>query len=422
MMNRAVFLLVLGLWLGLSSCDTNLWLPLDSERQAPERQPLLRIYGSEGTLQALDLDTLAGGGYLLLAQVEEDVESEDEDREDDELRLLLVETDAWGQAAEAGAMRSLGSGDSLLAGIGFLRVGAQARWILAHRRTMQGERPYLLRSVDRRNWTPLPLHRGYQPGEDYRVQAAHCDTVDGRPGVLLVGHTTRLDSPKSSAPGGASDPHDLWLCRVDLDGSLAWERRYGFAEADEALAVYATTQGYLVLGQTQYPASEPGDQDIILVHVNQQGDLIDQRLVDNSLQDQVPVGLVPRGEEGWWLLANREPGTGNARIELYEVGADLGLKALEATARGEATDFLARDDQLYAWTTVNGAAESLALRAYTGGQWSQTWQYGYPGQVDRSARLLPNAYGGFTLLATLGWQNANNMMGLMVLPPDSLSP
>jgi len=83
--------------------------------------------------------------------------------------------------------------------------------------------------------------------------------VDGN-GVLVVGHTRSF---------GAGD-HEVLLIRLDVDGNIRWQKRYGGTGDDIAEAVTAVADGYVVAGRTK-SFGGGADTDILLFKVDTDG-------------------------------------------------------------------------------------------------------------------------------------------------------
>jgi hypothetical protein len=126
--------------------------------------------------------------------------------------------------------------------------------------------------------------------------------VDGN-GVLVVGHTRSF---------GAGD-HEILLIRLDVDGNIQWQKRYGGSGDDIAEAVSAVADGYLVAGRTK-SFGGGADTDILLFKVNTAGVLQWQRrtgfmdVYDSAsgvveVTGGLAVGGYTSGTNGDWLVA-----------------------------------------------------------------------------------------------------------------------
>lgn len=70
-------------------------------------------------------------------------------------------------------------------------------------------------------------------------------TSDG--GYILVGSSNSLDGDVSENLGG----DDIWLCKLDANGLLVWERSYGTSENEVGVSIQRTTDGSFVLAASQ---------------------------------------------------------------------------------------------------------------------------------------------------------------------------
>ena len=93
-------------------------------------------------------------------------------------------------------------------------------------------------------------------------------------GILMVGSSESNDFDVSNSRGS----YDFWAVRVDTSGNLLWEKSYGGSEIDIAYAATTTPDGgYLLAGDTRsvdQDISDPkGSADVWLVKINDQGTL-----------------------------------------------------------------------------------------------------------------------------------------------------
>ncbi|RKX69561.1 hypothetical protein DRP53_07855 [candidate division WOR-3 bacterium] len=98
-------------------------------------------------------------------------------------------------------------------------------------------------------------------------------TGDG--GFIIVGSTRSFGAGES----------DVYLIRVNADGSVVWARSYGGASSDSGLAVQQTSDGgYIVSGVTSSWGS--GGKDIYLIKTDPNGDTVWTKTYGGRLDDE----------------------------------------------------------------------------------------------------------------------------------------
>jgi hypothetical protein len=79
-------------------------------------------------------------------------------------------------------------------------------------------------------------------------------------------------------------PYDFWVLKLDGDGALEWERRFGGKETDWSNAITATADnGLVVVGHTE--SSGAGGADFWVLKLDAQGDLLWQRTFGGEKTD-----------------------------------------------------------------------------------------------------------------------------------------
>lgn len=115
--------------------------------------------------------------------------------------------------------------------------------------------------------------RRYFGGTNNDRAYATVQTDDG--GILMVGASESNDFDISDPKGS----YDFWAVRLDAQGSFLWEQSYGGSEIDIAYAVTKTPDGnYLIAGDTRSTDGDvtnfKGNADVWLVKINDQGTLL----------------------------------------------------------------------------------------------------------------------------------------------------
>ena len=125
----------------------------------------------------------------------------------------------------------------------------------------------------------------FVPGSAYSVK----QTTDG--GYIVAGYTTAF---------GAFDP-DVYVLKLNSDGSLAWEKTFGGNGYDAAYSIQQTTDGgYIVAGGTDL--FESGSSDAYVLKLNSDGGLAWEKTfggsdydVARSIQQTTDGGYIAAG-------------------------------------------------------------------------------------------------------------------------------
>ncbi|WP_299208031.1 hypothetical protein [uncultured Dokdonia sp.] len=94
-------------------------------------------------------------------------------------------------------------------------------------------------------------------------------------GILMIGASESNDFDISNAKGS----YDFWVVRIDASGNLLWERSYGGSEIDIAYAATKTPDGnYVIAGDTRSNDGDVtefnGNADVWVIKINDQGTLL----------------------------------------------------------------------------------------------------------------------------------------------------
>lgn len=147
-------------------------------------------------------------------------------------------------------------------------------------------------------------------GDKYEQAYAVTPLADG--GYLTVGVT--------NSKGAGSN--DIWVIKSSVSGTTEWEKTYGGAQWDIAKSVVeiseqvegASEKGYLVFGSTS--STDNGDSDFWLLKLNQQGNLLWQKKYGDASEDKGQV-ILSANDGGYYLLgnsSNESNGFGDALI------------------------------------------------------------------------------------------------------------
>ena len=122
-------------------------------------------------------------------------------------------------------------------------------------------------------------------------------TQDG--GFALLGYSDSSDGDATTNNGS----RDFWLIKTDAQGTLAWQKNYGFSGADEGIYLIETTDNHFLItgvldvtasggaGNAGRNAAEHAGGDYWAIKVDPSGNLIWSRYFGGSFTD-TPNGIV----------------------------------------------------------------------------------------------------------------------------------
>ncbi len=117
-------------------------------------------------------------------------------------------------------------------------------------------------------------------------------TTDG--GYIVAGYADSSDTGVG---------YDVWVLKLNADGTVAWERTYGGSSADQAFAVQQTADGgYIVAGYTD-SSFGAGSHDALVLKLNADGTVAWQKAYGGSSADQ--AFAVQQTADGGYIVAGR---------------------------------------------------------------------------------------------------------------------
>lgn len=105
-------------------------------------------------------------------------------------------------------------------------------------------------------------------------------------GILMVGASESNDFDISDSNGS----YDFWAVRLDASGNLVWERSFGGSEIDIAFATTKTADGnYVIAGDTRSNDGDitefNGNADVWVIKINDQGSLLWEKTLGGTSFD-----------------------------------------------------------------------------------------------------------------------------------------
>jgi len=124
-------------------------------------------------------------------------------------------------------------------------------------------------------------------GSDGDYVKSIIQTNDG--GYIVIGDTKSNDGDVTINHGG----YDIWICKLDTEGNLVWERSYGGSKGDgvnmENSIMQTSDGGYIFIGYTESDNDDislnHGGYDAWLVKINSIGDIEFEKTYGGSEND-----------------------------------------------------------------------------------------------------------------------------------------
>lgn len=160
---------------------------------------------------------------------------------------------------------------------------------------------------------------------------------------------------------------DVYLLRVDPDGKMGWSRTYGEADVFETgRDIIATPDGgYLIVGTTK--DGENGEDDILAIKIDENGDEIWTRNYGTALDD-IALSVV-NFNDGYAFVGNTDnPAGTNTDIVLSHIdseGAEVWSKYISTDQAEEGHDLVVTQDGGIVITGYQGFSADLLLTKYS---------------------------------------------------------
>ena len=223
--------------------------------------------------------------------------------------------------------------------------------------------------------------------DDYALSVQQ--TTDG--GYIVAGATTSF---------GAGDC-DVYVLKINPDGSLAWEKTFGGNGEDQAASIQQTTDGgYIVAGVTT--SFGAGDCDVYVLKINPDGSLAWEKTFGGNGEDQ--AASIQQTTDGGYIVAGVTTsfGAGSCDVYVLKLNSD-GSLAWQKTYGGDAADYASSIQQTtdggYIVAGVTGLFESGSSDAYIlklNSDGSLAWQKTYGGNgYDAASSIQQTTDGGY---------------------------
>ena len=284
-----------------------------------------KTYGGEGWEEARSIQQTSDGGYIVTGSTNT--------FETDALLVLKLSPNGtidWqktygGDDLERGnCIRQTPDGGYIVAGTTrTFSVGIDDLWVLKLRPdgTVEWERTY--------------------GGNDWEVMNSIQQTGDG--GYIVAGDTS------SFVPRGQEAP-DVWILKLNSDGTVEWEKIYGGDDSDEVDSIQQTSDGgYIVAGTTRsFGAGSKNIMDIWVLKLRPDGTVEWQKTyggvhwdVGSSIQQTSDGGYIVAGEIEFsspgsdaWILKLKADGSIEWQKRYGGGGQDRAVSIQQTSDRG----------------------------------------------------------------------------------------
>ncbi len=242
-------------------------------------------------------------------------------------------------------------------------------------------------------------------------------TRDG--GFIVAGQTDSF----------GADGFDLWVMKLDGDGTALWQKTLGGAGDDGASAVKETSDGgYILAGNTS--SFGAGGSDAWVVNLGTAGDVLWQKAYggsgDDSALEILTLGTAKCGQGGYVVLGETRLGLEEKDAWLMKLDAEggvlwkmtypmAGMESLVSLAKGKGYGYFLSGKTDHA---APGYSDFLVLRLDDDGEvlWAKTfnlelWSTGIEGE----ARLCVAEDGGPALVGTSGQVGLNTFAWMVKL-------
>ncbi|MEP0263004.1 hypothetical protein [Dokdonia sp.] len=222
--------------------------------------------------------------------------------------------------------------------------------------------------------------RRYFGGTNNDRSYAAVQADDG--GILMVGASESTDFDISDPKGS----YDFWAVRISATGDLLWERSFGGTEIDIAFAVTKSQDGnYVIAGDTRSNDGDVtgfnGNADVWVIKINDQGTLLWEKTLGGTNFDTaraitaIPDGFAitgssrsndidvttNSGQNDFWIAIMDTNGNLQNQRSIGGDGIDFGL-GIAANAQGEiivAGETQSTSGEL---TSTNGSQDAVLIK------------------------------------------------------------
>ncbi len=150
-------------------------------------------------------------------------------------------------------------------------------------------------------------------GADYDHAYSIQQTSDG--GYIVAGETW------SSWSFGAERNGDAWVLKLDANGNVQWQKRYGGADSDIASFIQQTSDGgYIVAGRTDYFGAGDFDFDVWVLKLDANGNVQWQKRYGGPGWDW--ASSIQQTSDGGYIVAGYTDSFGAGYFDVWVLKLD----------------------------------------------------------------------------------------------------
>jgi len=205
------------------------------------------------------------------------------------------------------------------------------------------------------------------------------------------------------------DPPDIWVVKTNASGTVMWERNFGGKEADAASDIIATSDGgYLIAGSYQHDTAERTDVDAYLIKLDTNGNVEWEKKYGGTGGDK--ASTVRQVADGGYVFVGYTESYGAGEFDVYLVKLDANGNVIWYKTYGGpdwdmAGSIALTNDNGYliaGWTANFGAQARDVYLVKTDADGNEQWHRLYGDEhKDEAHDVIATSDGGYLVVGAL---------------------
>jgi len=205
------------------------------------------------------------------------------------------------------------------------------------------------------------------------------------------------------------DPPDIWVVKTNASGTVMWERNFGGKEADAASDIIATNDGgYLIAGSYQHDTIERTDVDAYLIKLDTNGNVEWEKKYGGTAGDK--ASTVRQVADGGYVFVGYTESYGAGEFDVYLVKLDANGNVIWYKTYGGpdwdmAGSIALTNDNGYliaGWTANFGARARDIYLVKTDADGNEQWHRLYGDEhKDEAHDVIATSDGGYLVVGAL---------------------
>jgi len=133
---------------------------------------------------------------------------------------------------------------------------------------------------------------------------------DGNDGYVFVGYSSSTDGDITGNPGGLTD---YWIVKINGTGNKVWHKIYGGSGSDAARDLVRTSNGYIITGRSTSNGGDVtgsyGKSDVWVLKLDEDGSKVWQQAFGGS-NDDYGQGIIRTSDGGFFIGVNSQSAKG----------------------------------------------------------------------------------------------------------------